>query len=1427
MKRLEEVAQKFNVSMSEALKISKMTSFTTGVRQANTQLTNTAGILRTISRLTGVAFGAAGIRRFLSTLVDVTGQFEVQKMALGSMLQDADKADKIFGQFRQLALESPYTFQEFTKFGKQLTAFNIPAEQLVGTTKMLADVAAGLGVDMQRIILAYGQIKSAGVLKGTELRQLTEAGVPILDELAKQIEKTTGKTVQLAEVFDMISKKQIPFAMVEQAFKDMTSEGGKFYNMQEVLVETLAGKIGKLRDTWQQALYDIGSAQSGLLKGSVDFLTNIVANYDKLGRVIVELVATYGAYKAALFVTTLASRGYTAAQMASRAATLAAAAANRVLNTTMLANPYVAVAAAVTALAYGMYKLATHESLAEKTSRELEKAVAKTEVEAMKEVSALDKLSIKLESLSADTKEWKNAKSEVIQQFGKYRSDLDEEITRVQNLSSVYGDLKAKIAEAARVRMYQGFVDMQTKSLTSVSETALDKYINGIADRDISEGLKKELLGLVKSYVYEGQALTKSQTFALSMSGLAEYLNDARDAYTSLIGIDEQARKAFGITDKMLNDLKGDAAESDEVIKTLGNSVPEIVKEIKELERSISEDQKKAKSGIGLTDEQVKKIQTDEATLKKYKDLYKTLTGNDYDKKGAKVYKSERDTINTEIKLLQKYKDTYESLEGIIGAKGAKDITGRLYGITNFDFTSRIIDLANQLKTLGDVAGANSILSSLGLGDGKDIIRGLKQAQQTADSYKELIRSMTTEDTDIEGKGFWYDISKVASDLETKLNKLALQGQKAKEKLAGIDVNDENQKAAIFKALADEGWTEKEIATFWDKWIVGGRAAIDAFVSEASAKATSAARERVTDLAKVYVEDEFFAQGIDFDNISDKTLGQLRKLKQKLYDVMANMELKQSDRDILAAYGLDPENLTDVNLDEFFKSLEKDRGLILDDTTKRLLKLMQAAQKSGGAFDALSQKIKDIVEKRIKETGDETEKAYLKLGKFALDVFGNLKDSLLELVEISGNDGLGLLISDLEEVMGLTESVVKGFQQGDIVGAVVAGVSYMATGIVKAATETARFKKELAEAREEARKLEFSQSLLDGVKSIFGENNLREASNASEGIRKVSSAMKDLRENMPEEFSVKRNFWKRFFRGGGWFTGLATSQIGKYSKTSLQEMADSLGRDLYDEYGNLNAETLQAILDKYDKLKQSDKDWIQSAINNSEMYREAMEQLDGVISSIMGDITSSASSAIVNQWKTAGNAALDYADILDSVTTKYAEMAVQSLLLEDVFDDGMQKQLREAFKSGEMDKAMEIVASGMEAVAAMAPQIEQVLEPLRPYIKGNESANSENTLKAGINKEFVEGNSTLVASYMNAMRADLSVVRQMQTSGWQDVKLIRESIQAQSAPNYNEYMAQVAANTYDTARSNEEILARLKSVITASPSGGSAVRTAK
>ena len=180
------------------------------VEQTNTALSGTESMMRTIAQLTGVAFGVATIRRFASELVQTTGAFEVQKMALSSMLQDMNKANEIFATLRQNALESPYTFQDLTKFAKQLVAFNIPTDEIVETEKRLADVAAGLGVDMGRIILAYGQVKAAGALKGQELRQFTEAGVPILEQLAKQIEEVEGKTISLSEVFSRVTKQQIP-----------------------------------------------------------------------------------------------------------------------------------------------------------------------------------------------------------------------------------------------------------------------------------------------------------------------------------------------------------------------------------------------------------------------------------------------------------------------------------------------------------------------------------------------------------------------------------------------------------------------------------------------------------------------------------------------------------------------------------------------------------------------------------------------------------------------------------------------------------------------------------------------------------------------------------------------------------------------------------------------------------------------------------------------------------------------------------------------------------------------------------------------------------------------------------------------------------------------------------------------------------------
>ena len=196
-------------------------------------------------------------------LITVGGEFETQKVALQTILGDMRQGQEIYSQIQSLAVESPMSFRELAGYTKQLAAFNIPYEELYDTTKRLADISAGVGVDMGRLILAYGQVRSATVLRGTELRQFTEAGIPMVDALAKKFNELNGTMVTSADVLNkLIPTKQIPFEMVRDVLKDMTDEGGRFYNMQLTLADTLAGKWSNLRDAWEVMLAGIANGQT-------------------------------------------------------------------------------------------------------------------------------------------------------------------------------------------------------------------------------------------------------------------------------------------------------------------------------------------------------------------------------------------------------------------------------------------------------------------------------------------------------------------------------------------------------------------------------------------------------------------------------------------------------------------------------------------------------------------------------------------------------------------------------------------------------------------------------------------------------------------------------------------------------------------------------------------------------------------------------------------------------------------------------------------------------------------------------------------------------------------------------------------------------------------------------------------------------------
>lgn len=252
-----------------------------------------------LGRALSLMFSVSQITQYVSKMVNVRKEMELQQRSLQVLLQNKDKANELWNQTLDLAVKSPFRVKELVTYTKQLAAYRIESDKLFETNKMLADVSAGLGVDMQRLILAFGQVKSASFLRGTELRQFTEAGIPMLEELSKYFSEIYGKSVSVAEVFDMISKRMVTFTDVEKVFQRMTGAGGVFFNMQEELSQTTAGMISNLQDSIDLMFNEIGKKNQGLINNVIKGARYIVNNWETVGKVMKGALLILLSYKAA------------------------------------------------------------------------------------------------------------------------------------------------------------------------------------------------------------------------------------------------------------------------------------------------------------------------------------------------------------------------------------------------------------------------------------------------------------------------------------------------------------------------------------------------------------------------------------------------------------------------------------------------------------------------------------------------------------------------------------------------------------------------------------------------------------------------------------------------------------------------------------------------------------------------------------------------------------------------------------------------------------------------------------------------------------------------------------------------------------------------------------------------------------------------
>lgn len=290
-KRQQEIAQTAAKVQSDLVR---------GFEKANShagKLNSTVQDLKSLFLQGGLVFGA---QQFAMSIITTGGEMEKQHIALQSILGDMQNANTMFNQIKELALNSPFTFSELNRDVKQLAAYGVEYDQLYDTTKRLADMSSGLGVSFDRIALAFGQVQARGWLDGKELRQIAYAGIPLLEKLSEFYSKQEGRNVSTSEIKTRISNREVSFDDVKSIFWQMTDAGGQFYNMQQVLSETLLGRYNKLKDAWEIMLAEFASGESlvgKFFKTAIEGATTLVQSLHSLALPAGTILAGYGLKK--------------------------------------------------------------------------------------------------------------------------------------------------------------------------------------------------------------------------------------------------------------------------------------------------------------------------------------------------------------------------------------------------------------------------------------------------------------------------------------------------------------------------------------------------------------------------------------------------------------------------------------------------------------------------------------------------------------------------------------------------------------------------------------------------------------------------------------------------------------------------------------------------------------------------------------------------------------------------------------------------------------------------------------------------------------------------------------------------------------------------------------------------------------------------
>lgn len=686
-------------------------------------------VKRLITRLGLYTAIFAGVR-FAKKIRETTAEFELQRVSLGALIQDTEKAEQLFSQIKAAAVKSPFEIKDLVSYTKQLAAYKIEANDLFDTMMRLSDISAGLGADMSRIVLAYGQIKGAGVLKGTELRQITELGIPMVDLLAQKLTDLRGELVTTGDVFKLISEKAISFTTVKEIFDDMTNAGGMFYKMQEKQSETLAGRWSNLKDSISIAYDEMGNTK--LASGAMNLIIFILKGIADHWKVVYDLVA---GVSGALIAYVAAAK---AAAVATTAMSVAQARENALLKSNAVWFPKIVAGlmseTRARAVSIAMSKRLVQARIAEATATGLvSRALAKLRVALLSNpygiaIAAIVGLSAAIFNFAKHAKTAKERAEELNESVAQLQNTKDS----VEPLIKQYEELSRKTERTAA----------EQKRLDSIIKTLAEKYPS--ATKSVEEyGNKVEIAAEKVKALYEAETKAQKNVIQKKLDKDQKKLDGLNETYTNIIDKINSGQK------EVYDAASGEFITvplTDEEIVELTERRLKIEDEVKALSEAVH----KAKVALGIETDDI-----DNETTKTFTSIQKKLASFMVDVRnatGEKVRLFENDDIksmSSQADAIAKAVDIYKERD-----KRIKTLTASLKNLSPEERKETEASIATS-KAYRDAAySVLEYFNALGKLEGKDegaskrlqmLQEEVKLLEQVYAKFKEYQRYMSSD----------------------------------------------------------------------------------------------------------------------------------------------------------------------------------------------------------------------------------------------------------------------------------------------------------------------------------------------------------------------------------------------------------------------------------------------------------------------------------------------------------------------------------------------------------------------------------------------------------------------------------------------------------------------------------------------------------